>query len=482
MAVACIALLSYSESHDYPFNLSDYYHPEFFQQGLVLTPSASIYSNQHQKSDLEYSNSQGELTSRYFYQIHRKVWQLSGNYSLYGNGYKTHSVDSNYSSLYDLTSGSSYVNIELKNSGRYYFSGPVFVGGQVDLRSGYNRYHHEDVTIRSSWDIMGPSHYYSPSFSSSREKSTDHSKNALVEIVFGYGGISDVTYPAVVMNMIDRIGTLQSGVSVTRNQIQNLASKIELLKRERFLDFRENRIDVIDSLYRIFVKEAVIDSQSVKIAMELLDQWDYAFYQNRTAGKEVRIGPFINYHEQNYTRWSHRNTYTYNSDEERITYQPGLKLYAQYARPLGRFYQFSTRAIAKISTQTTDILSSYYYSSLSQREGFPEASLFYYAGLAWYPNTRTSIKGSIEASYYRAYDFTERSFIPENYRYGPDYQDNRRTQIGFGLSLDYYLSRNISLQINGGLSYRDEYYSELFSIAQKSLQYNLQSSLQYQVF
>lgn len=156
-----------------------------------------------------------------------------------------------------------------------------------------------------------------------------------------------------------------------------------------------------------------------------------------------------------------------------------------YAEPLGRFVQFSTRASALGSVSKRESLDFYSYGTGQKiRESYPEAMLHYYIGLAWYPSTRTSITGSMDADYFRAYDYDYIEYIPEDYGYyyRRDSQDIRKTEIDFSVSVDYYLSRNVFFTIRGGVGYTDTYASFESSQKRKEWDYRLESSLRYQVF
>lgn len=226
--VICCAFLSYSQSFDYPFDLKSYRHPTFFQQGLGFSPSARVIGGSEIAKEWGNYDSHGSLSADYFFKIHRKIWQLSGEYRLYGSGRKDFSLDSSYS--YDseeVRKSSSQVSMMLENSGCYYVSGPVYIGGRIRLSNSFDRSYQKRI-------IIGNSDYYSDTYEERGSKW--FSTNVYADVKIRVGGISDVTYPAVLMNMLDRIQIVgKKDLIISAEQIQKLASEIEILKRSRFL-------------------------------------------------------------------------------------------------------------------------------------------------------------------------------------------------------------------------------------------------------
>ena len=146
-----------------------------------------------------------------------------------------------------------------------------------------------------------------------------------------------------------------------------------------------------------------------------------------------------------------------------------LNLQARYERPLSRYYQLSLNAQGRggISREWNSSLDTYrdtYAADPGVREyryALPMISAGESVSLAYYPNTRTSMKITENAEYWREFDY----FDISGTRYGanelplidgPNY-DQRGLMVSLNGDASYYFSPQVQAGLSLRLAWSDSY-------------------------
>lgn len=498
--ILCCCFLVQGQKNEYPFRLEDYRRPELTFQSLILSPSSRLSTgkdNDGSRTRDDYG-AQTEFSVRLKQHKYRRRWEYRGEYSAGGDLYQSGGSGSDSSSLshndYSETNNDYRLFSRADLHGRYYHTYLFFTGLSGEL--------HFSTDSRTRHNLLSYHEDYRDILEAETDeyvKRKDYSVSGRIDL--GVGRITDVTSAAVALNMFDRIKAVTGALpALSRKQIQNVAEQIELLKAKRFLDYREGRIAVMDSLYSLLLENRIVESHSAGVTMELLDQWDYAYRQNRKSGVECRITPAVEY---NWSRYGSLDSLkevfvSQNGDSlrlrnKRLTEKENeskvmLSGSCEFNKPLGRFFQFTAAARADAGLNQQSNKSMVNDTLLSGYSGkYPEAKLIADAELSWYPSTRTTFRLRMNGNYHRLSDYMERSY---NYGsgiirtiYDEMIQDYRRTDIDVSLNLQYYFSRNLTL--NAGCNFRyTDLYSEWARIvdSRRTSDFSLQTSLEYQIF
>lgn len=490
--ILCCSFLVQGQKNEYPFRLENYRRPELTFQSLILSPSSRLSTGKDDDGSRTRDDygAQTEFSVRLKQHKYRRRWEYRGEYSAGGDLYKNggSGSDSSYRSKNDYSETSSDYRLHSRSDlhGRYYHTYLFFTGLSGDLQFSTDSrtrhkllsYHEDDILERETDEYVRWKNY---SVSGS--------------IDLGVGRITDVTSAAVALNMFDRIKAVTGSLpALSRNQIQNVAEQIELLKEKRFLDYREGRIAVMDSLYSLLLEHRIVESHSARVTMELLDQWDYAYRQSRKTGVECKLSPAVEYSwssdrsldslkevfvSQNGDSLQFRNRRLTDKENDSKVMLSGS---CEFNKPLGRFFQFTAAARAEAGLNqesnksiVNDTLRSEYCGK------YPEAKLFADAELSWYPSTRTTFRFRMYGDYHRLSDYMERKY--NHVSFDEMNQDYRRTDIHVSLNLQYYFSRNLTFNAGCNFRHTDLYHEGARATdSRKASDFSLQTSLEYQIF
>ncbi len=481
--------------------------------------NASIHANNTQKSyvsDAYYSLASGLRFHRY-----TKRFELGShnfmNASLASKPLsKTESDYWFYDSMtYDRGSNAAMI-IGTADSGRMYYPSGAFIGalGKVELVVGKNAQYSGNVN-KGKFDPP-------PNIAYNELNTSMQLINPSFSLFLGggWGRIRDVTFAAVACAMLDRIREVAPqalAAGLNSDGIQDFASSIEIRKRQRSFDDRLSLINNIDALSQYLVDKKAIESPTSAIALELADQWMYAFAQNRQAGLEISCYPGItidysrnissdkNYFWRDSIRYGlHLNdddlknaqkasTYLYSSNRTR-EYQTQL-IYSinstfRVERPANRFVQTGAQIDLNFHWNhyiAKSVPDQAYLGETDLKSMLPEFQAFLFLRFAYYPNTRTTLSFSPNVFYDRTFnylfnDVTTHGSILDIVVENSAHNDFRGLQIGFPLQVLYYISPRLQYRISADAFLRKYYSSTEITENNWYSSYTLQAGLTYQLF
>ncbi len=527
--VFLMALTSFAAGSDSCFNLLEYVPPAFNYHRLEIRPDFSIggttssrenreerYSQDTvfstENSDNANSNPHSGISADYGYYgwKGRTEWEIGSHISgLLGNqdyypvttttaGSRDNSENQSYSSD-GLRKGSA--SGEFSVSAAHYFRWPFFIGARISPNAGgeasrghnMGKYYHSDYWNAPDTlpDGTGLYEYYS-----NASRGTNYTLGCNFNVRAGAGHIDDVSFAIAALNMLDRMAeTEKSYKGCSAKHIQELAALIEKNRKRRILDSRIAFIENIDTLCNFIRESGIADEVSPRTVLELADQWEYAFHQERTKGLSVMAYPEVDYSRLfERTRRTKSECELYmagpydlkdNDDNDFRACVPSsrddefwnrkrhfnykLNLLARYERPLSRFFQFSLRSesaagINREWCRSGDTYQDSYVDEPGIREysfAIPMISTFESISLAYYPNTRTAIRITGHAEYQREFDY----YDMHETRFGADAlppernYDNRHLWIFLNGDAVYYLSPRLQVRVSVGLDWSDTYES-----------------------
>ncbi|MBD3240299.1 MAG: hypothetical protein GF331_06905 [Chitinivibrionales bacterium] len=342
-----------------------------------------------------------------------------------------------------------------------------------------------------------------------------------VAVGAGWGRLHDISNADVALHMLDRAratGHMSGAPSAAR--IRDLADKVHSQRHRRKLDARIGRIEDIDAICAHMLKTGIVDSLSPRLAMEMLDMWQYAGYPRRYSGLNAGLSPFatLRYESRKGQREEYRavESVPYHdgmtledfgelpdadslADESKVDdgeseLDYGLTLQARYERPWRRFFQLSAqgevtgayrreeRSFAGTAPPEHDDAGLRLEQTWVSARGTVD--------LGWYPDTRTEVRVGLRLDYHREYDYHEVTCV---YGYCLNHKrphiDVRELTGSLHASLEYYLSPRFRYRLWGSVSLSDLYDSyespapslEAQTTARTSFGYGLGGSLTYHI-
>jgi hypothetical protein len=518
-------LVIFAQDHD-TWDMSSYEPPDHSYREFIVVPELSINSvdsSYKNTSSLSveretnlFSNTHFGLYPDHRFHLYTKKLEIGGNNSLRlqydAYPYIKNETDNyagykrNYHRDHDLN-----LSFETQDSARLYFPSGAFIGalGGVGF-SNENRVSLYGYALNPKFDTL-------PQISYSRQYSSLEMINPSFSLFLGggWGRIKDVTFGAVALNMFDRISDVLPGsAGISTDQIQDFAAFIEKRKRLRAFDSRMALIENIDTLCRYLVDNRAISGPSSAVTMELSDQWQYAFTQNRQAGLALSLYPgiMVNYSRHHLTdtasSWidtldydlrlidadldNARKVRSYSETAYRLhEYQTEL-IYClnstfQVARPLSRFFQANGRLDVNMhwnhyfARSVPSYIGESDYETLLPTLEIDASFLF-----AYYPDTRTTFAFGPNVSYDRSFNY----LINENKNRGTTmvlvnndpHFDFRGMDIEFPLNFIYYISPRLQYRVSAATYLRSYYSSDQTVTKGWYSTYTVGAGLTYQFF
>lgn len=523
----------FAAGSDSCFNLHEYVPPSFNYHSLSLSPTFSMYGNPgtgslertytgtldsdkiESTTGSHRSYSYLNLFGRYSYYGWKGSveWQISSDISgtgqlVYPGENRQQSYDETevYSSNTEYRgSGTGHVSI----SAAHYFRWPFFIGAKIapKVSGGGGRLNNTDKRYRQFaspllFDTIGD--YWYNSYS---RNGKDHSIGCYAGIRTGAGHIDDVSFAVAALNILDRIAeTEKSYKGCSASQVQQLAVLIEKMRKRRFFDSRIAFIENIDTLCAFLRESGVADEISPRSVLEIADQWNYVFYQQRAKGFFLMLNPDVEYScrfqqteitrsrcdqqvtkpfefindRENDVDGCELSTEKDNEGAKTKSLDYGLQLTARYERPLSRYFQLSLhlQADGQISRQWIRSWDTYYPRRVDYSYAYPMASTSESVSLAYYPNTRTSIKISESIGYRRTLDYfaMERTGIDADLLPSKNNFSDRQLSMSLSGNASYYFSPRLKADVNINVGWDDSYQLSYASPPWEELDYRAMSS------
>jgi hypothetical protein len=232
------------------------------------------------------------------------------------------------------------------------------------------------------------------------------------------GWIADMTGAAMALHMTDCIARLKGKPQNFSNaQLQDLALAIDRLRRRRIFDSRIANIESVDALCQFLVVEKLVDTTTVRLAMEINDIWNYGFSQPRHFGKELKCTPTVTVsYDRTQTKstthyidsirsvdpsittkdvanWPKTSVITDEQFHKSFLLSYGAIAHAGLSKPYGRYFELDG-AIEISGTMNTlhDSLSAYYSDRPQLFKGtYPNATGNLSVTVSWFPTLRSTI-------------------------------------------------------------------------------------------
>lgn len=541
--ILAITISSFSAETDSCFNLMNYNPPAFSYHLLEFKPFLSINGNSsnHKQNDLftdpfpvntveDYRNhrsaSNFDIMAHHSYYGWRgkTEWQINSYTNIIGYLRITDPADYRFSTNSQEYSTNRYRNGEVRSnfsiSAAHYFRWPFFVGAEISPDITSNLGYFNSINKRFNLKNEDAGFYY---YDKVNRKNKNYSISFAGSFRLGAGHIDDVSFAVAALNIVDIVKNLEKTYrGCDMRKVQNLAAFIEKSRKRRALDSRIAFIQNIDTLCAFIKESGIADEISPRTVLELADQWNYVFYQKRNKGFSAVLYPSGKYSKQCYkdkvtsSRYEKLTTIPFkmNEDEkndfntseifkdevfrwnktQQIDYK--INLQARYERPLSRYFQLSLLSEASaLSTRYQNKESAHQnFKTFEDAYTLPGISVSQYAGLTYYPNTRTSI-GVLESVHYdRKFDYFDIKKSGYSFSYIPpeDNFDDRILNFTLNGFLTYYFSPQLQAQLDLRV-YRDDQYRDayrgppLFSEDHESsfstaLNYSIGAHLTWKVF
>jgi len=443
-----------AQYHD--FKLTDYKNPDYQWRKLNVSfgLSGSNTNNKMDGDSFEYaskndqSNYGGSLNLDYYSVTNLRKYQGEqfGNLNTNAQWYKNMDKDFNKRTS---KKNNQHLDFNYRINNRFYFNKLWFV--EADLTAGYSK---DNGYYKNTGNENYPVH----------DKTITNNINVSVGVplMIGYGRIEDAQdarLAVYILEDLEKAGRLSH--SPTHEEILSFASFITQTKNKRYFDIRLKKIEELTVVDSFLVEKQLIKKQDIQYFTLLNDNWDYAMSQERSSGYRVSVGfqPYYSYsfndekayytdmisgYPPSFLKWTEgakvkTNDYNYNIVAQFIHEKP-INLYWQSSAEASLTYLIGN------SNNSFDIHShddTYKCDTVSP--GI-KAGLAY--AIHYYPNTRTSLRMGVNASYLKAwghYEFND---------YRTDI-DNQRLNAGLSFSCNYYFSPR--LRLNAGLNGNYDY-------------------------
>lgn len=436
------SLAGYSQEKS--FNLNHYKFPDYKRHELELNFNTHGISS---KSTHDYFSSSGEIEKRnnstftntshltlgyqYDFLTRKRIDYLSstlkGDFNYSKNKYDTQTeVNMRPSVQWNLYGSSKYYLIENK----------FFLEGFTSLNY--------------DWDKSKRTITYSPD-AISNDKFMDLS----VGMGIGFGRIekvSDLWQAYYMLEKLNKQGSFNR--TMTEDDVFEFARLASKLKNKRFFDARLQKIEELTKLDSLLHQQGLITESDISYFTTLNDYWSYGNFRDRESGMELVFSALPSY-DRVYQKMDEIKAVI--SDKSSID----LNGILNYVKQLNLYWE--RRFVADVSYRTLLDSTGPYFSHTYFSKISTHASL----GYGYFPDSRTSISGSIN---YQGGNILISN--PQNTSEEP-----WRNTFYLILSGNYYLSPQ--LQITGNVSFnysdRDYYYSDRTDI-------NYSLGLRYAIF
>ena len=412
-----LPVIAYTQTDDY--RLDSYLNPDYNRKELNFDFGASTQlSSNKSKSEvggIETSNYEAKRKSfnsdlnTGFYQIANSVKKQTTT-NLYLNILGNYLNDNN-----GIIKNKDFgLNINFHQLGYYYVKDKKFIEFSPNGNFYYNTSRRNNLEPWASSII--------------KEKYNNTNANLSFKLGVGKGRIEQVEDAYLAMYILSDLknnGSLKKVLSP--DEVNMLAQQITSTKNKRRFDSRVKLIEEISTVDSFLIANGYTDSEkTVPFFTSLYDNWLYAGLFERATGSRFSVGVSPIY------SWSHNKEITipaYN-DNNRYYSETSMSVYMsyRYEKPVNLYLQHSVY---------TDI-SGMWRKTRNENEGSIGPSVSGQYSFGYYPNTRTHILSSCFLNYYSMHN--------EDY-------DNYFLRSGLRLDLYYYLSPQLRLSADSGLTY-----------------------------
>jgi hypothetical protein len=440
------------------FDLSKYKVADYKRQSLDFNLQTSAYGNNSTRKTDSYTqkNYQNEinayLNANYSYILNNRKNQKTLYLSTQIVPYNYDYAENNNASYYQKNqSNDSKLNLYLNYENRYYQTNDLFykIGVRCDNSITYSKNRYQSYDGNAYTD----------------ETNKTSVLNAANAVEFGIGkgrieSIEDARLAVFILEDLLKINSITR--KPTEEEIIQLASTITKLKNRRYFDTRLRRIYEIQALDTFLRNTNLVSKSDAVYFTTLNDNWMYSNNPSRTSGKRfsINLRPSFSYDENNNTADNPEMTFSKNL---------GLKFYGEYynTKPISlkwqRLYTFQL-GYQKGKNWMNSIYNNNYTSDVANITARIE--------LGYYPNSRSYFTAVFNNNLSK-YWFDGNSSGSSDLQYS----------MNLGFSAYYYLSEQLNLNVNAGVSYNYWDYPEYYYVNNdNSLSPSFSLSLSYALF
>lgn len=417
------------------YSLKDYVNPDYKRQSLDFDFGGNVGN---------YSLKQKASRPYYVYHSDNKGVNMNGLISIDYNRIKN-SIRTQNSTYAGLSFGGQYDDYHYSYSYESQGGNPFDYDilnrrKEYDIRLyvNHNGYYY---TNNKKFLLFAPSASLSYSHLNNKsDNETDESYNASDAVLLTDGSFSlgvgkgrieevgDARQAVYILQELQKQGVLKKDLS--QEEINEMAQLITKVKYKRQFDSRIRLIQEITSIDSLLIEKGYVEKEhSAAYFTTLYDNWIYSRI-NRSSGNRFTLGvrPNIYYrNEKTKTVYINRDNYTVKDTTKNFNY--GVDLYAGYEseKPINLHWQRSF---------STDYSIGWAGSDYPQHEASYITALSVAYGIAYYPNSRTSIRCNVSERI--DYGFKNR-------------QITSTTSLNFGMY--YYFSPQLRLEVYYGLGF-----------------------------
>jgi hypothetical protein len=421
---------------------------------FIFTGFFIILCNHLQAQISEYKLSDYKLPD-----IKRHMLDFDFDFSNYHNFLDNESVNNRY---LNMNGGSDISYSFYKNSRRY--QGWIYLDEELDCRltnyetdtvtksreqyfssntiiSSNNKFfnHKEQFVFANFFSTIRYDHakYKIEEYQNNNWLEIDNSKNRNTKynlsssVGIGKGRIEpvqDARHALYILDALKKAGRLKREPS--KEEINQIATNISILKNERVLDARLKKIDELNSLDSLLNQMDLIESIDMVYFSHLNDMWDYGGNQYRNSGFrfDFRYNPI-------YEQIKIYHFLVYENKVKYTIFQHKIEFSAEWARPVKQKFQ------SDLSFNINGFLRNFNNNvDQFQIKGLSGGIIYKFA---YFPNTRTSFGMGIQ---FFGQKVLEKDY--QGYAELPGYDNNNSLWISPFFMLDYYISPKLNLRIN----------------------------------
>ena len=433
------------------YKLEDYVNPDYKRQELDfkfnLGGDISSWKQQNRGWDYIWSRNNESIAGNANIAYHK--WKNSLEFQ------GLTAISSSISGAYDnkeednsaIKSNDIRASIDFSHTGLYYSNDKKFI--EFSPYAGFiyqdmnDKDKNSDYQLKTEWDNL----------------------NIHVGFRIGIGKgrieyVEDARQAVYILQDLQEKGLLKK--ILTDDEVNAFARQMTSVKMKRQFDSRIRLIEEISAVDSFLVANGYIDNtHSAPYFTSLYDNWMYAGLIRRQSGSRFSVGLRPGYyysqnkHKQNYTPLreglANHDYKNYNSDIRGALYAD-----YKYEKPENLYWQRSAEISAdvnlgKVRNNDSNNLESQLYGAYS---------------IGYYPNSRTSISGGVS-----------------EYLYYNNYNNFISTVTSLGIDIYYYLSPQLRISGDCGLSYNfSRYVDDNYNMYNKYPNISFGASLTYSIF
>ncbi len=434
----CLSVNSVFAQYD-NYSLKDYVNPEYKRQALDFSLDGTLQNNSSKQNgsspsfkhnqNNDYATINGSMSINYN-RIKNSIRTQNTTYA--GLSFGEQYYNNSYSSYFEHSNGTSSSRDYLKRNNAY----------NVQLNVDHNGYYYGN---NEKFLLFAPSASFSYNhFKDKLDDETDESFDATNSTLSTYGSLSlgvgtgrieevgDARQAVYILQELQKQGVLKKNLS--QEEINELAQLITKTKYKRRFDSRIRLIQEITSIDSLFVEKGYIEEEhSAAYFTTLYDNWMYAKAYRRSGNRvTLSVRPHFNYrNEKNEKVYINRDNYTINDTTKQFYYGADLNILYESEKPMNLYWQRSFSIGYSIGWIGSDY---------PKHDDSYDTDVFATYGIAYYPNSRTSISGSISENI--NYIFNDR---------------NIWTTTSINLGMSYYFSPQLRLDAYYNLRFTYHY-------------------------